>query len=80
MSAVAENCLVKNKDFSIHRYLPQNNENNLVVVCFDEIHGGLKKKGFGTDFLIKNNIENFLFHTLSSHFIKVLAKKIFIII
>jgi hypothetical protein len=52
-------CLVKNEGFSIHRYLPQNHDNDLVVICFDEMHGGLKKKGFGTDFLIKNNIESF---------------------
>lgn len=32
---------------------------DLVVVCFASVHGGLKEKGFGVEFLLKNGINCF---------------------
>lgn len=47
-------------DFSIYRHVPALiSDVNVTVICFDEIVGGLKKKGFGIEFLIKSGIESF---------------------
>ena len=66
--------LVRNKDFCGYHYIPDKDEasqkySDLVVVCFDTISGGLKKKGFGVDFLIKNGVECVFFsHAKKSYF------------
>lgn len=69
--------IVKNKNFSIYRHIPKNIHdlaNNLVVVTFDNIAGGLKSRGFGTNFLIKNGIKNFFVSHKSGSFFQDLSE------
>lgn len=57
------------KKYSIFKHTPQEPIENIIFVCFDEIDGGLNKKGFGVDFLNKNNIETiFVSHAHKSFF------------
>lgn len=54
--------IVKNQNFSIYRHVPVKIDSqcqDVVVVTFDNIAGGLKPKGFGTEFLLKCGVESF---------------------
>lgn len=66
--------IVLNDRYSIYRYIPENPIPDLVVVTFDNIIGGLKKKGFGTDFLFKNRIESFFISHKSKSFFQGLSE------
>lgn len=48
--------VVKSESYSIYHY-NSNLNSSIVFICFDEMEGGLNSKGFGVEFLIKNNIE-----------------------
>ncbi|WP_417420376.1 hypothetical protein [Halomonas sp.] len=58
MSFVKQEIIESNAEFVITRHIPENKVEGIVVISFDTITGGLKNKGFGTDFLNKNLIEN----------------------
>ncbi|WP_176212859.1 tetratricopeptide repeat protein, partial [Halomonas sp. BC1] len=62
------------KDFSIYRHTPEKAIDNLAVVCFDEIDGGLNKKGFGVDFLLSNNLECFFVSHAKKSFFQWLSE------
>ena len=57
-----------NDFFSINHYIPKNSKKDIVIVCFDEIQGGLKKLGFGIKFFMSNNIEDFFISNKSISF------------
>ncbi|MEZ2741873.1 hypothetical protein ACBP93_04445 [Paenalcaligenes hominis] len=63
-----------NDRYSIYRHIPKNPIPNIVVVAFDNIAGGLRKKGFGIDFLFKNNIESFFVSHKSKSFFQGLSE------
>lgn len=62
-------------DFSIYRHVPESPIEKIVVVCFDEINGGLNKRGFGTEFLLKNNVENFFVSHAKKSFFQGLSEE-----
>lgn len=71
MSAPVSVCKVfECEEFSVYQHLPiSKSDDCLVVVCFDEIVGGLNKRGFGVEFLNKNGVECFFVsHKEKSYF------------
>lgn len=67
--------IAMNSSFSITRYIPNKCENNFVIICFDEIAGGLKKIGFGVNFFISKNIEVFFISHKSRSFYQELSEE-----
>lgn len=62
-------------DYSIFRHSPSKSYEGVSVICFDEINGGLNKKGFGTDFLMKNGIDSFFISHAKKSFFQGLSEK-----
>lgn len=74
MSSFEVKEIVSNDFFSITHYIPNKKISNTVVICFDEIAGGLKKKGFGINFFMSNNIEAFFVSHSSRSFYQNLSE------
>ncbi|HCG6791024.1 TPA: hypothetical protein NJ263_004600 [Vibrio parahaemolyticus] len=62
-------------EYSIFRHVPDEPVKDTVVICFDEINGGLNSKGFGTEFLIKNGIESFFISHAKMSFFQGLSEE-----
>lgn len=65
--AVSEE-IIKNNCYSIY-YYNNNSKRNTIIICFDDMFGNFKKKGFGVNFFLKYGFEvAFVSHKKGSFF------------